>query len=400
MEFSLNGEEILLKQEARRFLEKECEIEFVKELVEDEKGFPSKIWKMMGELGWMGVSFDEAYRGDGGSFSDLTLLIEEMGRVLLPGPFFSSVVLAGKTIALSRDERIKEKLLPDILTGKVIMTLGLTETEGGYTIDEIESRAERKGDDYVLNGRKMFVPYAHIANYIIVPAKVSKADGSYGISLLVVDTRSEGVAIRSLVSLSLEKQCEVTFTDVKVPGTCVMGRDGNGWAVIRDLWPIAVTAKCCEMLGAMERVLELTKDHAQKRCQFGHPLAAIQAIQHLLADMAIEIECARIQTHEAVWRVSNGLPAEKEVAMAKAWCSDAGKKVTANAHQIHGAVGFTKEYALHLYSQYAKASELIFGDATFHKQVVAGEIDSGNTDVFDIAVRRLLLGQASGLTFT
>lgn len=374
MEFSPSEEQTILKNEVRRFLQNECPTDFVKEMIEDEKGYSPILWKKMAELGWMGVLFEEKYGGTSGTFFDLSMILEEMGRALLPGPFFSTVILGGVTIMQSADEELKQRFLPSVANGNNILTLGLTEMEGSYSIAEIESRAERKGNDYVLDGRKMFVPDAHIADYILFPARTYTKGNSNGISLFVVDTKNKGISITPLVSLNLQKQSEVLFTDVYTPKESLVGKEGQGWVLIQDLWPLAVAGKCSEMLGAMQRVFEMTVDYAQKRHQFGRPLSAFQIIQHYCADMAIGLECSKFMTYQAAWKISQGLPSRKEVAMAKAWSSDALKKITTMAHQIHGGIGFTKDQDLYLYFRYAKAAEVTFGDANFQKEVVVREM--------------------------
>lgn len=375
MDFGLNQEQTILKNEVRRFLRNECPLDFVKEMIEDEKGYSPILWKKMAELGWMGVWLEEKYGGSGGTFLDLSIVLEEMGRVLLPGPFFSTVILGGVTIMQGGDEEFKQRFLPDIANGNMIVTLALVETEGSYAIEEIESMGELKADGYVLQGKKMFVPNAHVAAHIIFPARIYEKGYSDGTSLFIVDAKSKGLGITPLISLNLEKQSEVSFTDVYVPKYSLIGKQGEGWTLIQGLWPIAVAGKCCEMLGAMQRVFEITVDYAQKRHQFDRPLSAFQVIQHYCADMAIELECSRFITYQAAWRISNGLPSKKEVAMAKAWSSDALKKITTMAHQIHGGIGFTEDQNLYLYFRYAKAREIEFGDANFHKEIVAREMD-------------------------
>jgi alkylation response protein AidB-like acyl-CoA dehydrogenase len=377
MEFSLSEDQNILKNEVRRFLQNECPAELVKEMIEDEKGYSPILWKKMAELGWMGVFFEEKYGGTGGTFLDLSIILEEMGRALLPGPFFSTIVLGGMTLMKSADEKIKERFLPSIANGNNILTLALTEMEGSYTISEIESGAKIEGDNYVLNGKKMFVSDAHIADYILFPARTDGNAG--GISLFVVDAKSKGIDITPLKSLNPQKQSEVVFTDVDTPKDSLVGKAGQGGDLTEDMWPIVVSAKCSEMLGAMQRVFEMTLDYAQKREQFGRPLSAFQIIQHYLADMAIGLECSRFMTHHAAWKVSQGHPSRKEVAMAKAWSSDALKKIATLAHQIHGGIGFTREQDLYLYFQYAKASEVTFGDANFQKEVVAREMGESVT---------------------
>lgn len=375
MEFGLNEEQTILKNEVRRFLQNECTTDFVKEMIEDERGYSPPLWKKMAELGWMGVLFEERYGGSGGTFLDLFIILEEMGRFLLPGPFFSTVILGGMMIALGGNGETKQKFLSAISNGHTIMTLALTETEGSYAIEEIESSGEPKENGYVLSGKKIFISDAHIADYIIFPARTNRRGGSNAVSLFIVDAKSKGIGVTPLISLNLQKQFEVIFSDVYVPRDSLLGKEGDGGILLQDLWPIAVAGKCCEMLGAMQRVFEMTIDYAQKRHQFGRPLSAFQVIQHYCADMAIELESSRFITNQAVWRINNGLPSRKEVAMTKAWSSEAIKKITTMAHQIHGGIGFTKDQDLYLYFRYAKAAEITFGDANFHKEVVAKEME-------------------------
>lgn len=377
MEFGLNEEQTILRNETRRFLSNECPIDAVKEIVGGEKGYSPSLWKKMAELGWMGLLFEEKYGGIGGTFYDLAIILEEIGRFLVPGPFFSTVILGGVTIMKGGNEELKQTLLHRIATGDVIVTLALTEMGGSYAAGEIEFKGELRLDSFLLNGKKMFVPHAHIADYIICSAEIHSKNDFNGISLLLINARSKGILITPLVSLDLQKQFEVDFTGVNVPRNNLIGEGGGGRILFQDLWPIAVAAKCCEMLGGMERVFEITLDYAQKRHQFGRPLSAFQVIQHYCADMAIELECSRFLTHQAAWSVSKGLSSRKEVAMAKAWSSDVFKRITKVAHQIHGAIGFTKEHDLYLYFRSAKVGEITLGDATFHKEVVAREMDLG-----------------------
>ncbi len=375
MEFSLNQEQIILKNEVRRFLQNECPLDFVKEMIMDEKGYSPALWKKMADLGWMGVWLEEKYGGSGGTFFDLSIILEEMGRFLLPSPFFSTVILGGVTITKWGDEALKKRFLPQIASGDTIMTMALSEREDSYNIDVCESKAEPKADGYVLQGKKIFVPNAHVANYIIFPSKTYENGYSDGISLFIVEKKSEGIEIIPLISLNLERQFEVSFKDVHVSKEDLIGKQGEGGNMIKGLWPIALSGRCCEMLGAMQRVFEITLDYVQKRRQFDRPLSAFQVIQHDCADMAIDIECSKLITYQAAWRISSGLRSDKEVAMAKAWTSDALKRITTMAHQIHGGIGFTEDQNLYLYFRYAKAKEVEFGDANFHKEIVAREMD-------------------------
>jgi 3-oxocholest-4-en-26-oyl-CoA dehydrogenase beta subunit len=370
MDFSLNEEQKILKNTAREFFEKECPKSLVKEMIKDELGYCPQLWKKMADLGWMGMVLDPRYDGIGGSFLDLTLLLEEMGRALFPGPFFSTVVLGALTIMASGDEKNKQKLLPAIAAGDLILTLGLTEPNGHYGQEGMKTEAVKKGGDYIINGTKLFVPDAHIARYVICVARTANG----GITLFLVDTRSSGVTLTPLLTIAGDRQSEIIFNNVKMHSGYILGELGKGWSYIEEVWPKVVVARCAEMVGGAQQVLDMTVQYAKERHQFGRPIGSFQAIQHYIADMLTEVEGCRHLTYQAAWMLSEGLPCKKEVAVAKSWCSDAFKKVTGVSHQVHGAIGFTEEHDLYLYYKHAKAWELLFGDAYHHRETVAQEM--------------------------
>jgi alkylation response protein AidB-like acyl-CoA dehydrogenase len=369
MDFSLSEEQKILKNTARDFFEKECPKSLVKEMVKDDKGYSPQLWKKMAELGWMGLVLDLTYDGIGGSFLDLTVLLEEMGKALLPGPFFSTVILGSLTISEAGNEETKQKLLPVIAEGDLFVTLGLTEQDGQYSQEGIKTEAKRGQEGYIINGTKLFVPDAHIAQYIICVARTEE-----GITLFLVDTKSSGLTVTPLLTIAGDKQSEVIFNDVKVPSMHILGETGSGWTYIEKIWPKLVIAKCAEMVGGAQQVLDMTVEYAKERRQFGRPIGSFQVIHHYLSDMLTEVEACRHITYQAAWMLSEGLSCRKEVAIAKAWCSNSFKKVASVAHQIHGAIGFTEEHDLYLYYKHAKAWELLFGDAYSHKEIVAQEM--------------------------
>lgn len=255
------------------------------------------------------------------------------------------------------------------------MTAGLKEMGGNYVAEAIEAKGESDSDKFILQGEEMFISDAHIADHMIFLARTFQKDRSDEVSLFIVDAKSEGVNIIPLRSLHLQKQFKVSLKSVYASKNNLIGKEGQGRVLIQRMWPMVMAGRCSEMLGAMQRVFEMTLSYSQQRRQFDRPLSAFQVIQHYCADMAIELECSRFIINQAVWRVTHDLPSRKEVAMARAWSSDAFKKITRIAHQIHGGIGFTKEHDLNLFFRYAKAEELTFGDANFYKEVVAKEMD-------------------------
>lgn len=375
MDLGLNEEQEMLKKSAREFLSKECPKKLVRELDESESGLSQDLWKKMAELGWMGLPFPEKYGGNGGSLLDLTVLLDEMGYNIVPGPFFSTVVLSGFTLLAAGNEKQKETYLSKICSGDMIMTLALTGLEGTYSPASLDTEAKASGKDYILNGTKMFVPDANTADYMLVVARTKKSyDPEDGVSIFLVDARSAGLKVTLLKTLGRDKLCEVVFKDVKVPADNLVGKLNGGWPVIKSILRKATVCKCAEMVGGAQASLDMAVTYAKERVQFNRPIGAFQAIQHYCANMVTDVDGSRFITYKAAWTESEGLPADMEVSMAKAWTSDAFKRVAVLAHQIFGAIGFTMDHDMHLYFRRAKAGEIVYGDADYHRENVAVQL--------------------------
>jgi len=372
MDLGLSEPQEMLRKMARDFLTTECPKSLVRQMEEDEKGHPVQLWQSMAELGWMGLPFPEEYGGGGGGFLDLAVLLEEMGRACLPGPFFSTVVLGGLIVLGVGSEEQKRELLQAIAEGKLVMTLALTEPDGGYEAADIAVQAAAEKDQYVINGIKLFVPDAHVADRIICVARTGRgSQPQQGITLFLVNRQSQGVVCELLPSLAKDKQCRVVFDRVVVPAKGMMGKAGQGWGEVSKALERAAVAKSVEMVGGAQQVLEMTVNYAKERVQFDHPIGSFQAVQHHCANMAIYVDSTRYLAYQAAWKISEGLPCDMEVAAAKAWVSDAYRRVCALGHQVHGAIGFTLDHDMQLYSRRAKVAEMVFGDADFHREVIA-----------------------------
>ncbi|MDP2744882.1 MAG: acyl-CoA dehydrogenase family protein [Dehalococcoidia bacterium] len=372
MNFDLTEEQEMLRKMAKDFLANECPKKLVREMEVDEKGHPPELWRKMAELGWTGLPFPEKFGGGGGSFLDLSVLLEEMGRACLPGPFFSTVVLGGLTILDLGSEEQKKSLLPQIAQGKLLLTLALTEPSGSYGASSIECRARADGDNFVLEGTKLFVTDAGVADYIICVARTAdSARPEEGLSLFLVDAHSPGLSCLPLETMAGDKQYEVAFKGVRVPRGNLLGELNKGWAGVKRILSRSAAAKSVEMVGGAQQVLEMTVQYAKDRVQFGRPIGSFQAIQHYCANMAIDVDGCRFVAYKAAWALSEGMPATMEVSAAKAWVGEAYRRLTALSHQIHGAIGFTKDHDLYLYYARAKTGETIFGDGDFHREMVA-----------------------------
>ncbi|MFC2041814.1 acyl-CoA dehydrogenase family protein, partial [Chloroflexota bacterium] len=363
------------KKMARDFLTDKCPKTLVREMEEDEKGYPPELWQEMAGLGWMGLVFPDKCGGSDMSFLDLAVLLEEMGRACLPAPFFSTVVLGGLPILDAGSEEQKQQYLPRIAGGEAILTLALTEANARYDAESITVKATADGDDYVINGTKLFVPDANVSDYLLCVTRTNeKVEAEKGITVFIVDAKSPGITYTLLKTMAGDKLCEVVFDKVKVAKENMLGELDQGWDIAQKAVERAAVAKCCEMVGAIQRILDMTVDYAKERRQFDRPIGSFQVIQHYCANMATDVDGSRFTAYQAAWMISEGLPAAKEAAIAKAWMDEAYGRVSTLAHQIHGAIGCTIDHDLQFYTKRGKAAALTYGDGDFYREVVAQEM--------------------------
>ena len=376
MDLGLTEIQQMLKTSAQDFLARECPLTLVREMEEDSRGFTDELWRQMVGLGWTGVAFPEQYGGTGGNFADLGVLLEEIGRSLAPSPFFSTVVLGGMTVLDGGSDAQKDELISRICAGTIIMTMAVAEAGAAYEPWDIQAIASQQGGGYEITGTKLFVPDAAAADVILVATRTSAgSDTADGISLFLVPAGTDGLTITPMQSVGNERVFEVSLDKVNVSADSAIGAVGEAWPIIDRAIMRATAAQCIEMLGGSEAVLDMTVEYAKGRTQFGRAIGTFQAVQHHCARMATDVEGSKNIAYQAVWRLSEGLPAQKEVAMAKAWIGPAYRRVCGTAHQCHGAIGFTKEHDLQLYTRRAKVHELTYGDANHHKEIVLQHLD-------------------------
>ena len=375
MDLSLTEEQELLQTSARDFLRQECPTTHVRAMEEDETGYSPELWKSIAELGWAGIMFPEEYGGSGYGFIELCVFMEEFGRALLPSPFHSSVLTFGLPILFGGSEAQKQHYLPAIASGNLLGTLALTEPSASFEPEGVSVRAESRNGGFVINGTKLFVLNAHTADELLVAVRTSDEGGpDQGISLLLVPSNASGIEITPLQTIASDRQCEVEFRHVEVGADALLGDRDRAWPLIKQTLDHATVAKCAEMVGIAQVAFDMAVDYAKNRVQFGRPIGSFQAIKHKCADMIIDVDGSRFITFRAAWCLAEGMEAAKEVSMAKAWTSEGCRRVCAQAHQIHGGIGFTKEYDLQLFFRRAKQGEVFYGDADVHREVVAQEI--------------------------
>jgi len=375
MDFALTEEQEMLRKSARDFLSAECPKAVVREIEASDLGHSPELWKKMAALGWMGLMLPEEYGGSGLSLLDLAVLFEEFGRAAAPGPMFSSIAMGALPVLDFGTEEQKKSLLPRIAAGELILAMAMAEPGVNEDPGFVATRAAPQDDGFVITGTKLFVPYAHIADYLIVVTRTDGAPGDEeGISLAMVCEKAPAVSLTPLVTIAHDRQFEVSFDQATVSSGDILGALHRGLPSVTAIFRKATALQCAVMVGGAQMELEMTADHTKTRIQFERPIAAFQAAQHRLADMFIDVNGARWITYQALWRLSEGLPAEREVAIAKAFTNIACQRVALSAQQLHGGVGVDMDSDLHFYFRRAKAFELSLGSTPFHLETLEAEI--------------------------
>jgi len=369
MNFAFSDEQEELRKVVRQFLENKSTETAVREQMDTEQGYDPAVWTQMAEqLGLQGLAIPETYGGSGYGFIELVVIFEEMGRRLLPAPYFSTIALAATALLHSEDDEAKSTHLPGIASGETIATVAFTEANGKWDESGITATATKDGDGYTITGEKMFVIDGHVADLLIVAAKTDA-----GTSLFTVAGDASGLTREALPTMDqTRKQAKVTFDGT--PGT-LLGADGQGWSILERMLDIAVVALAAEQVGGAQLCLEMAVQYAKDRVQFGRPIGSFQAIKHKCADMLLEVESAKSAAYYAGWcasELNDELPSV--ASLAKAYCSEAYFHAAAENIQIHGGIGFTWEHPAHLYFKRAKSSELLFGDPTYHRELLAQRI--------------------------
>jgi alkylation response protein AidB-like acyl-CoA dehydrogenase len=377
MDIGFNEEQELLRDTARKFLDSACTTKFVRERMETAEAVTPAFWAQLAEQGWLGINFAEEDGGSGLGLTDLVVLMEEMGRAVMPGPYLATVLLGGGAIREAGSAAQRREYLPRIADGSLKAALAATEPNARWDASGVTLAARPERGGFTLSGTKLFVSDAHLAGIIVVAARTR--DGSTmadGISLFAVPGGAAGLGVTLMPSIDeTRKLCEVRFDNVAVAQEALLGELHQGWPALARVYDAAAVALAAEMCGGAQRVLEMTVEYAKLRETFGKPIGSYQGVKHKCADMLVEVENAKSLTYYAAWAVDEQqADAPLAVSMAKAYASDASRKVANAGIQLHGGIGMTWEHDLHLYMKRAKASEVAFGDATWHRERVASLI--------------------------
>jgi alkylation response protein AidB-like acyl-CoA dehydrogenase len=374
VDIGFTEEQELLRDTARRFLDSECNTQFVRQRMAEPAAVTDEFWQKLADQGWLGIVCPEEDGGSGLGLVDLVVLMEEMGRAVMPGPFLSTVLLGGAAIGETGTPAQRRQWLPQIAAGTAKAALAWTEPNLRWDAASVTLRARETGGGFTLSGTKLFVGDAHLADILVVAARTH--DGSTmedGVTLFLVPKDTQGLAITVLPTIDeTRKLCELKLDNVVAPAAALLGERHQGWAPLSRVIARATVALAAEMCGGAQQVLEMTVAYAKIRITFGKPIGSYQGVKHQAADMLVAIENAKSLTYYAAWAVDQGLDeAALAVSMAKAAASDMYRKVAGTGIQLHGGIGMTWEHDLQLYFKRAKATEVAFGDASWHRERVA-----------------------------
>jgi alkylation response protein AidB-like acyl-CoA dehydrogenase len=374
MRLAFTEEQEELRATARAFLAECSSSEAVRRAMASELGYEPQVWKRVAaELGWTGVVVPEEHGGFGLGWVELAALLEPMGEALFCGPFFSSVCLGANALLLAGTPEQRSAHLGAIAEGRTLATIAWSEAGGRIDAEAIEATARREGAGFVVSGRKRFVLDGHCADLFVVPARRPGTRGEEGLSLFLVPASERGVVRRALPTMDQTRRlADVELHDVRVPASALLGAEGEGAAALERVLERAAVALAAEQVGGAQRVLDLAVAHAKSRIQFGRPIGSFQAIQHKCADMMLRCESARSAAYYAACVAAEAredLP--QAASLAKAYASEAYFACAAESLQVHGGVGFTWEYDVHLHLKRAKWAEWFLGDPQLHRERVA-----------------------------
>lgn len=377
MEFDLTETQRLFKRSAGELFAAECPPQAVREMIESGNPYSETLWNKLVEQGWTGLIFSEDAGGLGLGYVELAVAFEEMGRALVPGEFLSTVALAGPLIERAGAADHQGKYLQAISEGRSRATVALLEDSASWDVDAIKLQATETADAVELSGRKLFVTDAEVADFIITPARTGSQ-----LLLAIVDRNSQGLTITPMPSIDATRNLsEVKFDKVTIAKSDILATGDEARRALEHAVDVATLALAAEMVGGMQWTLDAAVEYAKTRKQFGKPIGQFQAIQHHCANMLLMTESARSAVYYAAWVMGNNEAESRlAVSIAKMYASDACREVGNLGIQVHGGIGFTWDEPVHFYYKRAKASEIMFGDATYHRERIARLIVDGASE--------------------
>lgn len=375
--FGLNSDQIQMRESVLDLLERHLSPEKVRSL-EDSGDFPEEAYQALADAGWLGLIFDDSYGGAGGSYTDLAVVMEAMGYhwTGISHAVLASVGLAGVHIATYGNSHQKQLYLPEIVSGKSKMAFALTEPSAGSDAASIRTRAEKKGDGFLLNGSKLYITCGYVADFLVVAVKTDPDAGKNGISMLLVDAKSDGVSIRRLKQLG--RHCtatsEIFFDNVKVPAENLMGPENGGWPNLLRCLGVERLILAATYTGNSFRIIDYAKDYATKREQFGRPVTKFQAVAHKFADMRIMAETARLHAFDVAHRLDAGVDASLQIAIAKVVAAENNFRVANLGMQVMGGAAYMMEYEMQRYFRDARIGSIGGGTSEIQRNIIAKQV--------------------------
>ncbi len=371
LDLGLTESEEMLKKTALDFMRRDAPKEVVQTLQDTDTGYTEELWRKAVEMGWLGVIIPEQYGGTGNPLTSAGVLFEALGTGPLPGPYFSSGILGSLIILEAGIEEQKQRILPAIAEGEQILTLALTEPEYSWEPGAVQTTATSKNGDFVLNGVKLFTIDAQAATHFIVVARTEKGAEAKGISLFLVDSKSDGVSVRRLPGFFSDRSFEVKLDSVKVPRSAMLGDGGEEWPALKQAIDKSIPVLCAYKVGGCQAVLEMTLEYSRTRVQFGQPIGRFQRVQDMIIEMVDHLEAARWTTYEALWKLDTQRPAEESVHLAKAVSSEAYWQVCTLAHQVFSGISYSKEHPVSFHTRASRYLYNFLGEPSYHRQQIA-----------------------------
>jgi len=380
MDFTLTEEQKMLKAMVRDFAEKE--IEPIAAQIDEDATFPAEAIKKAAEIGLMGTGYPEEYGGSGGGAVEQAIVFEELARVCAATSVILIVTneLAGYPMYSHGSEEQKQKFLVPLLKGEKLGAFGLTEAGAGSDVAAMETTATKGNGGYTLNGNKLFISNGAEADIIIAFATVDKSQGYRGVTAFIVEKDTPGYSVgkhERKLGIRASSTTELIFEDCFVPEENRLGDEGRGFRIALETIDASRIGIAAQAVGIAQAAFEKSLAYAQERQQFGQPIASFQAIQWMLADMATQIDAARLLTHRAAYFKDQGLSFIKEASMAKVFAAEAAMWVTTKAVQVHGGYGYVKDYPLERYFRDAKITEIYEGTSEMQRMTIARQLLRG-----------------------
>jgi acyl-CoA dehydrogenase len=369
MNFALSEEQQMLQSMAKEFVNRESSLRRIRELREDAVGFSKDVWKKMAELGWLGMLFPERVGGQEMGMVETVVVMEELGRGLMPEPMLGTVLLGALALAQGGSEAQQAEWMPKVIDGKALLSLGYLERQSRYDPFDVATAAKREGKGYAISGEKVFVPDAQAAERIVVTARTDGARRDReGVALFLIDPKAKGVTIEQLPMMDWRKRATLKLAGVKVDEAARLAGGKPTDQVIDDVLGRATVGLCAEMLGAMNQAFDMTVDYLKTRKQFGVPIGSFQALKHRCADQYVQTELARSSVYYAAMCIDENMPDTAiAISTAKARCNDAFHLIANEAIQMHGGIGMTDEHDIGFFFKRARVAEVTLGDSAYHR---------------------------------